>query len=239
MGKSSRRTRREFLVAAGAAGAGMLMAGAGKAAAAEPAGERGGAVDQWHGLNVRDFGAAGDGKTDDTKAIQKALDSAAGVQGTVFVPEGVYLCGELKMSPGTGIYGFPNQDVGVQESMGRIVDRTREHLGTSDVAIIRYRRRLIESIRRFIDGEPPVAAIARLYRPAVFVVGFVFRLLALALVAVGMIGISSSMTFLGIAPNVLFGGLCVPFHRHFIVLWNTIAIGIHTTEKNLRSSITL
>jgi hypothetical protein len=58
-----------------------------------------------------------------------------------------------------------------------------------------------------LDGEPPAASIARLYRPAVFVVGLVFRLLALALVAVGIIGISSSMTFLGIAPNVLFGGL--------------------------------
>lgn len=58
-----------------------------------------------------------------------------------------------------------------------------------------------------LDGEPPVAAIARLYRPAVYVVGMVFRLLALALVALGMIGISSSMSFLGVAPNLLFGGL--------------------------------
>ncbi len=57
-------------------------------------------------LNVRNFGAKGDGKEDDTEAIQKALDVAATRQGTVFVPEGLYLCGELKMSPGVGIHGL-------------------------------------------------------------------------------------------------------------------------------------
>lgn len=37
-------------------------------------------------VNVKDFGAVGDGVTDDTKAIQAALDRA----GVVFFPEGVY-----------------------------------------------------------------------------------------------------------------------------------------------------
>ena len=37
--------------------------------------------------NVRDFGAKGDGSTDDTAAIQKAIDSGAGV---VVFPKGVY-----------------------------------------------------------------------------------------------------------------------------------------------------
>ncbi|MCL4486927.1 MAG: hypothetical protein M1570_02195 [Chloroflexi bacterium] len=58
-----------------------------------------------------------------------------------------------------------------------------------------------------IDGEPPAASIARLYRPEVFVVGFTFRLLSLTLVAVGIVGISSSMTLLGLTPYVLFSGL--------------------------------
>lgn len=64
-------------------------------------------MDERHPFSVREFGAKGDGKTDDTKAIQKAIDSAAGAQGTVFVPEGLYMCGELKMLPGVGIFGFP------------------------------------------------------------------------------------------------------------------------------------
>jgi len=53
----------------------------------------------------------------------------------------------------TGIMGFQNQDIAAQESMGRIVDRSREHLGTSDVAVIRMRRRLLETLRRSQAGE--------------------------------------------------------------------------------------
>jgi hypothetical protein len=41
-------------------------------------------------LDVRQFGAKGDGKEDDTKAIQKAIDAAAESHGAVFVPPGVY-----------------------------------------------------------------------------------------------------------------------------------------------------
>lgn len=41
--------------------------------------------------NVRSFGAAGDGKTDDTEAFQRALDAAAEAGGgTVFAPRGNY-----------------------------------------------------------------------------------------------------------------------------------------------------
>lgn len=42
--------------------------------------------------NVRDFGAVGDGATDDTAALQRAIDAAAPAGGVVFVPPGKYLC---------------------------------------------------------------------------------------------------------------------------------------------------
>ncbi|MBL7186729.1 MAG: hypothetical protein ISS70_10430 [Phycisphaerae bacterium] len=43
-------------------------------------------------FNVRDFGAAGDGKTDDSAAFQKALDAAAEAEGgVVHAPRGNYL----------------------------------------------------------------------------------------------------------------------------------------------------
>jgi hypothetical protein len=42
------------------------------------------------GFNVRDFGAAGDGVTDDATAIQNAIDAAGLVNGTVYFPSGIY-----------------------------------------------------------------------------------------------------------------------------------------------------
>jgi phthalate 4,5-dioxygenase oxygenase subunit len=56
----------------------------------------------------------------------------------------------------TGIKGFTNQDMACQESMGVVVDRTREHLGTSVVAIIRMRKRMLEALRRHEAGETPL-----------------------------------------------------------------------------------
>jgi hypothetical protein len=41
--------------------------------------------------NVRAFGAAGDGVTDDTAAIQAALNQADAAGGGVFIPDGIYL----------------------------------------------------------------------------------------------------------------------------------------------------
>jgi polygalacturonase len=41
-------------------------------------------------INVRDKGAKGDGETDDTAAIQAAIDEVGGTGGTVLVPKGTY-----------------------------------------------------------------------------------------------------------------------------------------------------
>lgn len=54
----------------------------------------------------------------------------------------------------TGIKGFQKQDIAAQESMGPRVDRTQEHLGQSDVAVIRMRRRMLEAVRAYQAGEP-------------------------------------------------------------------------------------
>ncbi|MBI3300712.1 MAG: hypothetical protein HYZ72_01330 [Deltaproteobacteria bacterium] len=47
------------------------------------------------------------------------------------------------------------------ESMGGIVDRTQEHLGTTDVAVIAARRRLIAMARDLQDGVEPSEALRR------------------------------------------------------------------------------
>jgi putative cofactor-binding repeat protein len=43
-------------------------------------------------LNIRDFGATGDGKTDDAAAINRALKAAHGQVKNLYFPAGVYLC---------------------------------------------------------------------------------------------------------------------------------------------------
>ena len=58
-------------------------------------------------LNVRQFGARGDDKADDTAAIQKAIDAAAEIKGSVFFPDGTYLCSTLTMHDFTGLVAHP------------------------------------------------------------------------------------------------------------------------------------
>src|SRR6266540_4320512 len=48
-------------------------------------------------LNVRDYGARGDGKGKDTSAIQAAIDAAGRSGGTVYLPPGKYVSGTLRL----------------------------------------------------------------------------------------------------------------------------------------------
>ncbi len=65
----------------------------------------------------------------------------------------------------TGIAGVRAQDAAMTESPGPIVDRSLEHLGTSDTAIIKMRRLLIDAARALENGiEPPCARDGGLYR---------------------------------------------------------------------------
>jgi len=59
----------------------------------------------------------------------------------------------------SGIDGIHTQDHAVQESMGPIVDRSREHLGPADKAIIVARRLLLDAVRTVQEGgDPPGVA---------------------------------------------------------------------------------
>ena len=55
----------------------------------------------------------------------------------------------------TGIDGINQQDRAVQESMGPIVDRTRENLGPGDRAVVATRRLLLEAVDAVERGEEP------------------------------------------------------------------------------------
>lgn len=63
--------------------------------------------------------------------------------------------------------------------------------------------------RAFRDAHDDASldAAEKMYRREVFVVGFPFRLFALALVVVGIIGIASSMSFLELTADVLFSSM--------------------------------
>jgi len=73
-------------------------------------------------------------------------------------------------------YTGMGQDINVHdqwavESQGRIQDRTREHLGTTDKAIVAYRKMLLSEIKKANAGEPVFleideAAAARITGPA-------------------------------------------------------------------------
>jgi phthalate 4,5-dioxygenase oxygenase subunit len=65
-----------------------------------------------------------------------------------------------------GIYSNPLQDSAVQVTMGAIYDRTKEYLGTTDQAIIAFRRVMIQAAKTLRDkGEvPPTAKDPALYR---------------------------------------------------------------------------
>jgi nitrite reductase/ring-hydroxylating ferredoxin subunit len=64
----------------------------------------------------------------------------------------------------TGIAGINTQDFALQEGMGAIVDRTKEHLGTTDRAIITLRQMLLESLDALERGETLRAIDPATYR---------------------------------------------------------------------------
>jgi len=55
----------------------------------------------------------------------------------------------------TGIENGSTQDAAIQESMGAIFDRTREHLGTTDLAIISLRDLYLAGVRTLMEGSEP------------------------------------------------------------------------------------
>jgi hypothetical protein len=69
-----------------------------------------------------------------------------------------YLIDRAAQKAGTtysGVAGIAMQDASLQESMGPIMDRSREHLLSTDNGIIMARQRLMRAVRALEKGEPP------------------------------------------------------------------------------------
>lgn len=81
-------------------------------------------------LNVQDFGAIGDGKTDDTQAIQSTVNAAvAAGGGAVYVPAGIYLVSaSIEMFSHTTLYG---------DGMGATILKVRDQVGVDVIGVVR------------------------------------------------------------------------------------------------------
>ena len=58
----------------------------------------------------------------------------------------------MKAGNFTGIRGIPNQDIAMWVTMGPIADRSRDRLGASDLAIVEFRRQMLQAARDFAAG---------------------------------------------------------------------------------------
>lgn len=104
-------------------------------------------------VNVMNTGAKGDGITDDTAAIQTAINKAEGTGGTVLIPDGTYMINAItsisikskmtfSMSKETTLKAIPNKKevfniINIENAVdanivgGTIIGERTEHLGTS------------------------------------------------------------------------------------------------------------
>jgi phthalate 4,5-dioxygenase oxygenase subunit len=62
----------------------------------------------------------------------------------------------MKAGNFTGITGFPNQDIAMWVTMGPIADRTHERLGASDMAVVEFRKLMLDAVRAFQAGEAAI-----------------------------------------------------------------------------------
>jgi phthalate 4,5-dioxygenase oxygenase subunit len=66
----------------------------------------------------------------------------------------------MKAGAFTGILGIPAQDMAMWESMGPIADRSHDKLGSSDFAIVQFRRQMLAAAKAVAAGEPAIGTTA-------------------------------------------------------------------------------
>jgi phthalate 4,5-dioxygenase oxygenase subunit len=64
----------------------------------------------------------------------------------------------MKLGNFTGIRGIPNQDIAMWETMGPIADRSQDRLGASDLAIVTFRKQMVEAAKRYAGGGTAIGA---------------------------------------------------------------------------------
>ena len=98
-------------------------------------------ADAWRKFNVLQWGVDVDDKFDGVRRLENLYgQDRAAMKGDNF----------------TGIPGIPNQDIAMWESMGPISDRSKERVGASDVAVVAFRRLMVEAARAMAKGGPAI-----------------------------------------------------------------------------------
>jgi len=67
----------------------------------------------------------------------------------------------MKAGNFTGITGFPNQDIAMWVTMGPIADRSKDRLGASDLAVVEFRKQMLEAVLAVRDGQPALGTGAQ------------------------------------------------------------------------------
>ena len=67
---------------------------------------------------------------------------------------------DQRLNSYTGIQGVSEQDAAIQNSQGKIVDRSLEHLGPTDVGIIEFRKLMLRLAKALKKGQMPSSSIS-------------------------------------------------------------------------------
>ena len=67
---------------------------------------------------------------------------------------------DQRLNTYTGIQGVSEQDAAIQNSQGKIVDRSLEHLGPTDVGIIEFRKLMLRLAKALKKGQMPSSSIS-------------------------------------------------------------------------------
>ncbi len=62
----------------------------------------------------------------------------------------------MKAGNFTGIQGIPNQDMAMWTSMKPIADRSKDRLGASDLAVVEFRKQMLEAVRAVASGASAI-----------------------------------------------------------------------------------
>ncbi len=73
----------------------------------------------------------------------------------------------MKAGNFTGITGFPNQDIAMWVTMGPLADRSHNRLGASDLAIVEFRKQMLDAVKAFQAGAPAIGTGAGAIPPSV------------------------------------------------------------------------